>query len=381
MSQAEQQRLEALRQVTGGIAPAFSDLLTVMRGQAGALLTAGDAPAAMRGPLHQIFTAAEKAGSLLRQMLIFSGRQAMRPAVLDLNALLANFEGVLRQLAGHEIAVALEPGSNLPSVSADAEMLEQVFLVLTLNACEAMPTGGRLRLSTAALEISVESATQWPEGRAGKFVLLEVADTGRGIAPEIRPQIFEPFFTTKTGGKSAGLGLACVSGIVRQHGGWVAVESTVDAGARFTVFLPAAPLAAGASAESAADSGKDLGKATILVVEDDAALREFTVTLLQEAGLRVLQAGSSRDALEIWQWHGARIRLLLTDMVLEDKMSGLDLAAKLREQRPDLKVICTSGYWRDADKSSPALGDNFLYLSKPCRPQTLVAAVRALLVD
>jgi two-component system cell cycle sensor histidine kinase/response regulator CckA len=367
----DRQRMEALAQVVGGIAPALSDLLTVIRGQASGLLDAADAAPATKPPLTQIYTAAEKAGSLIRQMLIFSQQQPMHAAIIDLNGLIEDTSAVLRRLAGEVIAVEFRRAPGLPPILADAGMIEQVLVILTLNARDAMPHGGRLVVTTEAVNAADASSE--------KRVVLTVADTGCGIAPEVLPRIFEPFFTTKPGGRSTGLGLATVFGIAQLHHGSIAVENVDGAGARFKLSLPASPGVAATSSHRPDDIPPGGGRETILLVEDDPTVRDFTAAILQEYGYRVLQAPTSADALEAWKWHGPRVRLLLTDLVLDDGMHGLELAARLRADRPALPVICTSGHSREITNRFPALAGGCHFLPKPCRPQTLLATMRALL--
>lgn len=374
-------RMAALAQISAGIAPALSDLLTVIRGQAGLLLDRAEGDAASRESLNQIYAAADRAGNLLRQLQIFSRQHLAHAEAVELNPFLHEMAEVIRRLLDGKISVEFQLAPDLPRIMADADMLEQLIIILALNAGDAMPTGGRLVFKTEAKEISAESARAWRDGRAGKFVVLSSADTGRGIAPEILPRLFEPFFTTKTPGRSVGLGLAAAFGIVQQHHGWMAVQSAVGVGSSFRVYWPAAPEEAGTKSSRGPDGHERSGQETILFVEDDVSVREVTAMILKESGYRVLQAGSGPEALEVWKWHGARVRLLLTDMVLEDDMSGLELATKLRAENPALRVICTSGYERDNLKRFPALAGGYQYLQKPCRPRALLAAVRTLLDD
>src|SRR5882724_304667 len=347
------QKMEALAQVAGGIAPALSDLLSVIRGQAGVLLDDADRYDGAQKSLNEIYTAAEKAGSLIRQLLIFSQRQTMYPEIVDLNGLIGETTGVLRRLLGDNIAVEFALSANLPLIYADPAMMEQILIILALNARDAMAAGGRLSLKTQGVDATGGVANEIRNGTLGNFVVLSVDDTGRGIAPEILPRVFEPFFTTKPEGRSAGLGLATVFGIARQHLGWVTAENAVNAGASFKIFLPAAPADAVARSGPGTGARAGWGHETILLVEDDAAVRDFTAAVLQAHGYRVLQAGSGPDALDAWRWHGSRVRLLLTDMVLEDHMSGLQLAEKLRAENRGLKVICTSGHSRDTLERFP----------------------------
>jgi len=373
--------IQALAQIAGGIAPALNDLLTVITGRASLLLDHPGADAPTRESLREIYTAGERAVSLIRQLLIFSGRETLHAHVLDLNRLVGDTRGVLHRVLGGGIAIEFRLGAGLPCITADAGMIEQILLGLAWNAHDAMPHGGRLVITTAAADLTDAGAKSISGARPGRFVVLSVADTGGGIAPEILPRIFEPFFTTKPAGRSAGLGLAAIFGIVQQHHGWIAVETNVGAGSEFKVFLPAAPPDAQPESLSPAGSKPDSGSETILLVEDDADVREFTVAVLQDYGYRVLQAAGGTEALEVWKWHGARIALLLTDMILEGDQTGIELAAALRRERPALAVICTSGHGREIMQHSAALPGGCHFLQKPCRPQALAHAIRSILDD
>lgn len=375
----EAQRLEALAQIARGITPAFSDLLTVIRGQAGRLVDQADHAEGAQEPLRQIYSAAERAGSLLRELQIFSGQLAAHPEVTELNAFMAENAGLLRRLLGERIAVELRLAPDLPLIVADRGLLEQWLIILALNAGDAMPGGGRLLVETGVVDIARATGPAESGAQPGKFVALKLTDTGTGIAPEILARIFEPFFTTKNGSRHTGLGLAAAFGIVKQHHGWMTAESAVKAGASFTAFLPLAPADAVPASDRGAAANDRRGNETILFVEDEAAVREFVAAFLAEQGYRVLQAASGPEALEVWKWHGQRVRLLLTDMVLEDGMTGLELAATLRAENPALKVICMSGLTRETMRGLNQLPGGCQFLQKPCRPQTLLAAVRTLL--
>jgi CheY-like chemotaxis protein len=240
-----------------------------------------------------------------------------------------------------------------------------------------MPQGGTLAIATEHVTIDETATGRHLEARPGEFIGLSVRDTGCGIPPEILPRIFEPFFTTKQAGHGTGLGLAIVLGIVQQHQGWIEVESTVGVGTCFRILLPAAPPAATRQADhptkTAAAGG---GAETILLVEDEPAVREFAVAVLQTHGYQVLQAASGYDALEVWKWHQSRIALLVTDLVLPDGLGGVELAARLCEAKPALKVVLTSGYANDTAGAEfrPPAGARFIH--KPYQPQMLAQAVR-----
>jgi CheY-like chemotaxis protein len=375
----QNQKMEALAQVAGGVAHELNDLLAVITGHASLLLDAEDPAAEMLEPLNQICAAGERAAGLIRQLLIFSCQQPMHLQNLDLNGLIEGTTPGLRRLLGEHITI--EPGlaASLPLIRADAGMMEQILMNLALNAREAMPRGGRLIIATEAVTITEAEAKLNPASRPGSFVCLKITDTGCGIAPEVLPRIFEPFFTTKGAGKSTGLGLAMALGIVQQHTGWLVVESAVNAGATFKIFLPAVPT--GIVAEPVIRFGERIsgGREVILLVEDEVSVREVTVAMLQKDGYRVLQAGSAEEALETWKWHAPRIELLLTDMVLPGHITGPELAERFRAEKPTLKVICLSGYGREDTARFPTLPAGSHFLRKPCRSRVLAKAVRAML--
>ena len=369
----------ALAQVTTGIAPAFSDSLTVIRGQTSLLLDRCDQTQELLEPLRQILSASEKAASLLRQLQIYSGQQLAHLRPVDLNEIIAEQAAGLHQLIGDDLSLDFQLAPELPAISADLGMLEQLLIILTINAQEATPRGGSLLIQTESVKITAENISDWPAGREGEFVVIQVDDTGPGIAPEILPRIFEPFFTTKPAGRSVGLGLSTVSGIVRQHHGWLSAQNRSSGGTRFQVGLPICPADSVDPVGNTKPSSPTSEEETILVVEDDSLVREFLVTVLKEFGFRVLQAPSGPDALEVWRWHGNRIQLLLTDVVLEDGMNGLELASHLRAESPQLQVICTTGHLLETLETFPHFNSDYHHLPKPCRPQAVVNAVRTLL--
>jgi CheY-like chemotaxis protein len=262
---------------------------------------------------------------------------------------------------------------------ADASMIEQVILNLALNARDAMPKGGKLAVEIALADVSPSHAATRPDARAGRFVCLNVVDNGAGIAPENLRRIFEPFFTTKEGGKSTGLGLATVYGIVRQHLGWIEAQSALGKGTAFRVYLPINPEKEGAPARKPLKRAVRGGTETILVVEDEAPVRELACKLLAGHGYDVLQAESGAKALELLRRGKKKIDLLLTDMVMPDGINGRELADKMRKSRPKLKVIFTSGYSADVWGKDFVLQRGQQLMQKPYDLQKLALAVRALL--
>jgi PAS domain S-box-containing protein len=371
----QSQKMEAIGQLAGGIAHDFNNILTVIQMNA-SLLNARDVAAEdARESAAQIGQAADRAASLTRQLLVFSRKQAIKPVSLDLNATVANTIKMLERILGEHVALRTDCAPGLPHVQADLGMVEQVLLNLAVNARDAMPHGGQLTIATAARTISPDEARADPGAKAGPVVCLSFQDTGVGIAPTDLPHIFEPFFTTKKIGQGTGLGLATVFGIVQQHHGWIRVSSRPGAGTTFSIFLPQATEALPA-APAPRRSTLPSGTETLLVVEDDAAVRPVVEMILQRCGYRVLTAVSGVEAMDVWRRHRDEIQLVLTDMVMPGGMTGLDLAQKLKAENPGLKIVFMSGYSAKAGNDGPALveGDNFL--QKPYQPLPLAQIIR-----
>ena len=285
---------------------------------------------------------------------------------------------MLRRLLGEDISLEFKNGRPL-WIDGDVAMIEQVVTNLCLNARDAMaPKGGRLLIETSLRDVNEAEARANPEARPGSFVCLSVSDTGCGMDEEVLQHIFEPFFTTKEVSKGTGLGLATVYGIVKQHHGWVKVVSKVGSGSTFRVFIPArdAPEAseAGFMAENA-----PRGKETILLVEDEKAVRMMAALCLRRFGYRVIEAADGPEAIDAWAEHGPEINLLFSDMVMPNGMTGLDLAERFKQGKPGLKVIVTSGYSVELRRTAGSLEAGIMYLAKPYEMKNLAAAVRACL--
>jgi two-component system, NtrC family, sensor kinase len=375
----QSQKLEAIGQLAGGVAHDFNNMLTVIRGYAQLLLADEALDHRVRGPLQQMDGAAERAANLTCQLLAFSRKQVLQPELLNLNEVIDLIIKMLHRILGEEITLQIQGAPAGAGVVADRGMIEQVLLNLVVNARDAMPRGGRLLIRTSEVELTSEMVVSNSRARAGRFVCLSVADSGCGIPAEILPRIFEPFFTTKEVGKGTGLGLATVYGIVKQHDGWIEVETVVNQGTTFKLFFPAC--VSPAPSASTAGLGQNIagGKETIFLVEDEPSLRKLTRIVLQRYGYSVITAVSGADALRVWPEHAADIDLLLTDMVMPDGVSGYDLAQRLKSQKTGLKVIYSTGYSLEMADRDAVLqaGDHFL--PKPYTPEKLATLVRSCL--
>ncbi len=373
----QSQKMESIGQLAAGVAHDFNNMLTIIQGHSGILMAKPNLPPEMFDSAQAVYFASERAAGLTRQLLMFSRRNVMQPKPLDVREVVGNMTKMLKRLLGETIELEFVPPANLPQVHGDTGMLEQVVMNLSVNARDAMPGGGTLTISVNPVQITDAYLQTHPEAREGNFVCLRVTDTGVGMDTAVINRIFEPFFTTKEVGKGTGLGLATVYGIVKQHEGWIEVLSQVGKGSTFNVFLPAreesVPTGSTGTDPTAFLRG---GTETILVVEDEPVLRDMAHLILEELGYRILDASNGREALAVWEQRAGQIDLLLTDMVMPEKMSGVELAEKLLAQKPDLKVIFTSGYTVDE------MGDVFLarrnarFLQKPYTRKHLARTVR-----
>jgi PAS domain S-box-containing protein len=370
------QKMEAVGQLAGGVAHDFNNILAATMMRLGLLQSDPDLTSDTRAALRELEGDVRRAASLTRQLLIFSRRQAMQVKRLDLNEVLSNLLKMLRRLLGEHIDLLFQGGGTSLSVEADAGMMEQVVMNLCVNARDAMPGGGRLTLGTRRLDIDAESAKANPEARPGPFVCLTVTDTGTGMDEATMRHVFEPFFTTKEVGKGTGLGLATVYGIVKQHQGWVEVDSTVGKGSTFRVYLPAS--AGPATGEESSVTINDVrgGTETILLVEDEATLRRMAALSLKKRGYTVLEAANGVEALKLWAEQQERVDLLLTDMVMPEGVTGLDLAGRLRKDKAALKVIVSSGYSADMATQDVLKERRIRFLPKPYEGATLLKVVR-----
>ena len=372
------QKMEAVGQLAGGVAHDFNNLLTIINGYSDLLLQdlpPGDPSRDLLGEIHR---AGERSAGLTRQLLAFSRRQVLAPKILDLNAVVADTERMLRRVIGEDVRLAFSAGPGLGAVRADPGQLEQVLMNLAVNARDAMPTGGRLTIETRNVDLDDGYARAHPGARPGPHVLLAVTDTGVGMPPEVKARIFEPFFTTKGPGHGTGLGLATVYGIVQQSGGHVEVYSEVGVGTAFKVYLPRADGAAGGAKSRSGTVAPPRGTETVLLVEDDPGVRALTRHVLAGCGYTVLEAADAEEAGRVAAGWDKPIHLLVTDVVMPGA-GGRALAGRLVADRPGLKVLYVSGYTDDAVVRHGVLHEAVNFLQKPFSPAALARQVRDVL--
>jgi signal transduction histidine kinase/ActR/RegA family two-component response regulator len=369
------QKMEAVGRLAGGVAHDFNNLLTPIIGHSQLVLLGLDLDDPARKNLEEISKAAERAASLTKQLLAMSRKQIVQPKVVDLNSVVADMEEMLRRLVGEdlEFVVTMEPG--LGQVRADPNQIQQVLMNLVVNARDAMPQGGTLTITTSNVHLDQVSAGVDTAVSPGAYVVLAVNDTGCGMDAETQARIFEPFFTTKDHSKGTGLGLSTAYGIVNQSGGHISVNSEPGLGSTFNVYLPRigeeGEITEGESAQPVLQKGSE----TILLVEDDDAVRELSSQILRLNGYVVLQAAQGQEALEVSRQFGGCIDLLLTDVIMP-QMNGRELAELLTRQRPELRVVYISGYAENAIVHQGAPDPGVVLVEKPFNAEMLVRTVR-----
>jgi PAS domain S-box-containing protein len=372
------QKMEAIGRLSGGIAHDFNNLLGVIIGYSQVMKRS-------LGPAHssyehaeEIEKASQRAVSLTRQLLAFSRQQVLEPAILSLNALVSDMEKMLPRLLGEDIKVDLNLHPALGRVKADQSQLEQVLMNLAVNARDAMPDGGKLTIRTANEDLDLAYTRQHPGSKPGRYVMLAVTDNGIGMDPETQAHIFEPFFTTKERDKGTGLGLSTVYGVVKQSGGYIAVDSEKGKGSSFSIFLPRVEQAVEAPEAVSPKTLSVRGSETILLVEDAEPLRKLAHMFLKDNGYRVLTAGDGEEALQVAKDHAAPIQLLLTDVVMPG-INGRVLAERLGPWQPGMKVLYMSGYTDSFIVGHGVLEQGIHLLHKPFTEETLARKVREVL--
>jgi two-component system cell cycle sensor histidine kinase/response regulator CckA len=372
------QKMEAVGRLAGGIAHDFNNLLTAILSYVDFLLLSLGSDHPAREDAEEVRRAALKAADLTRQLLAFSRRQVLQPKLLDLNTIVVEMEKLLRRLIGEDVVLLTSLAGGLGVVRADPSQLEQVIVNLSVNARDAMPAGGTLTIETA----NVEAGGIHGQGRVavapGRYVMLRMRDTGEGMDARTQARLFEPFFTTKEQGRGTGLGLATVYGIVKQSGGYIWVDSERGKGTTFTVHLPRVEAAGTAAGPPAAHRESPRGAETILLVEDDDAVRDLCRRALVAQGYRVLEASNGEQALELAEEHGGPIHLLLTDVVMPG-INGRELAERLGATRPDAALLFVSGYTEDVMVHRGAQEADIPFLQKPFTPAGLLGKVREVL--
>jgi signal transduction histidine kinase len=375
----QSQKMEAIGQLAGGVSHDFNNLLVVITSYTKLLLENSDQGDPRKGDLEEILRAANDAAALTRQLLAFSRQQVLRPSVIDLNNVIGELEKMLRRVIGENITcrTVLEPA--LGRVRADPSQVQQILMNLAVNARDAMPRGGSITFETANISLDEAFASSHTGITPGRYVVMLVTDTGTGMDAETQVRIFEPFFTTKDVGKGTGLGLSTVYGIVQQSGGHIWVYSELGRGTTFKIYLPRVDEPIGTLARSRdRDSLAVKATETILVVEDNIAIRKVITRILRPLGYQILEAGGAIEAQRICSQHSGSIHLLLTDVVMPET-TGPALAADLSRVRPDMEVLFMSGYSRSTMERNNALDPKVHFLEKPFPPDALVRKVRDVL--
>jgi two-component system cell cycle sensor histidine kinase/response regulator CckA len=372
------QKMEAVGRLAGGIAHDFNNLFTTIQGYTRLLFDELGADSPLRADLEQVQQGAERAANLTSQLLAFSRRQFLQPRVLNLNEGIVALHDMLARLAGERIRIALNLDPAIGSVHADPGQIDQVVVNLVVNAREAMPDGGVIEIATANTTITAEeSAGHSYPVQPGEYVELIVRDTGTGISSHVLPHIFEPFYTTKDTGQGSGLGLSTVFGIIKQSGGYVWVDTEPGTGTALRICLPRVTEEARPAATPVAAPASTGGE-TILVVDDEDAVRNLARRILERAGFHVLAAGDGTQALELSRNHDGEISLILTDVVMPG-MNGRDVVELVRAQRPSVKAIFTSGYTQDTIVDHGVVDADIEFISKPYDPRELARRVRDVL--
>jgi signal transduction histidine kinase/CheY-like chemotaxis protein len=371
----ESQKMQAIGQLTGGIAHDFNNLLTVILGNLELVRLKLDAQSPLAAHIERSLWAAQRGGTLTAQLLAFARKQPLAPAPIDLAATLPDLVPLLRRTLGEHIDVRFVDSAGLWPAMADPAQLESAVLNLALNARDAMPGGGRLTIELANKMLDEQYARAHAEVVAGDYVMVAVSDTGHGMTPDVVARVFEPFFTTKAEGRGTGLGLAMVFGFVKQSSGHVKIYSEPGEGTSVKMYLPRAVGAMKPVQRSGVPADLPHGSATILVVEDEAGVREIAVAILRSLGYRVLEAPDGDEGLRVFGAHAAEIDMLLTDVVLPGKVRGRELAERITAMRPEVKVLFMSGYTENSIVHHGRLDDGVYLLSKPFKREQLARKV------
>jgi PAS domain S-box-containing protein len=374
----QSRRMEAVGRLAGGIAHDFNNLLTIIKGYAELAVQRSGIQPDLRADVQQIENAAERASTLIRQLLAFSRRQVLQPKIIDLNAIVLGLDKLLGRLMGEHIEMVTRCAVNVGHVKADPAQIEQVIMNLVVNARDAMPKGGRLTVETYNVDLDSTYARDHVSVKPGAYVMLAVTDTGIGMSPETVAHIFEPFYTTKESGQGTGLGLSTVYGIVKQSGGYIWVYSEPNKGTTFKVYLPRVAEPVDAKSERTEAPAASKGSETILLVEDEEAVRELASRILSAKGYNVVPAKSVKEAEQWAEEHLDEIHLLLTDIIMPGT-SGRELARRIIAKHPQTRVLYMSGYTDNVLAQGGVLEAGLSFLQKPFTPSALVQKVRDVL--
>lgn len=370
------QKMEAIGRLAGGVAHDFNNLLTIITGYSEMLLREAPGGSGSRQQLRQIRRAADRAGSLTRQLLAFSRKQVLQPRVLDPNTVVGEMDAMLRRLIGEDIDLVTKLNPDVYSIKFDPGQIEQIVMNLAVNARDAMPRGGKLTIETDNVELDEDYARTHPDAVPGPHVMIAMTDTGMGMDAETKARIFEPFFTTKEKGKGTGLGLSTVYGIVKQSGGNIWVYSEPGHGTTFKVYLPRAEESSRPVQPQDRKAAVALrGSETILLVEDDEDVRALLRDVLEAGGYRVLATGDAQEAMDLCRRHKGEVDLLLTDVVMP-RMGGRELAENIMALQPNIKVVYMSGYTDNAIVHHGVLDPGTAFIEKPIAPNVLLEKIR-----
>jgi CheY-like chemotaxis protein len=371
--------METVGKLAGGVAHEFNSILTAIIGQSELLLEDLPAESSEAKGVTEISKAAIRAANLTRQLLAYGRKQLLEIRTLDLNSVVGDMESTLRHLLGHAVDLRIVLAATLKAVRTDAGQLEQVIMNMVLNAHEAMPNGGKVTLETANVSISPESAGGYPELKAGNYVILAITDTGTGMSAEVKARIFEPFFSTKRVGEGTGLGLSTSYGIIKQSGGHISVYSEPALGTTFKIYLPQVDDQPASIVQPLDTPELPRGTETILLAEDDPALRKMAATLLEKLGYKVFTAANGMDALNLNQQRDiGSIDLLFTDVVMPH-MSGKELSERIQSLYPNTKILFTSAFTENAVVHQGVLNKDVTLLQKPFTPSVLARKIREVL--
>jgi two-component system, cell cycle sensor histidine kinase and response regulator CckA len=375
----EAQKMEVIGQLAGGVAHDFNNILAVIIGYANVIMQELDPGSPLQEYAEKIQDAAARAATLTRQLLVFSRKQTVHPVVLDLNAVVEDMDKMLRRLVDDHVELTITPGSDIGRIKADAGYVGQVLMNLVVNARDAMPNGGKLAIATSPVTLDDDSARATGQLIPGQYVMLRITDTGTGMTDEVKAHMFDAFFTTKPKGKGTGLGLATCRTIMKECGGHIAVESELDRGTTFRVYFPQVELPLNTSTAFFQRGPLPRGTETVLIVEDEPAVRQLTGRVLTSQGYTVLSAANGQEGLLVAREHtGSPIRLVVTDVIMPH-MGGKVMAEWLKATYPELKILFTSGYADDAIVQHGVLDPGVAFLPKPYTPSALTRIVREIL--